>query len=627
METEVPMLLAILLLAAGPTVQAATYRQAKDDYDQGQVAAARRDFADVAAHGAAATDRAAAERGLARLFWLVDGDGNAASAHLRAALGTGADSCETRILLARVERERGRPEAAADMAGAVGGCDSAERDALLIEQARARLDLATPAARRAATIALGRLSVVGALAPDASALKLEAALLDGSPGTALRAWRAYYWLTDADAPQAFAGADMPRLFAGARPGAAPVPQAALVDLLVRAGFDRAARRFAAARALDARAASVPLYRKAKAYFAFRTAIDRLILEQNRAIARTGKGDKAGLTKIADAMGDRGSAVFQAAAAALAGIVPKTDGDGPIEQVAKAFNLGMTFGYTDGYPSAHLGHVILDETRNVEQYGRTAKLAFKVYDRMISNGFESWLWDGERQTGGWGSAGAIVQVRAPYVAATIRWASLIADPASRAKAERKAAERSAGDAAALAAAEAAGHRAAYLPGLADRLMLQSVDQIAAGMPARRGPAFAKAFAARESELTARHSIWIHEGRHALDATWFKSANFPADVLEYRAKLAEILLAEYPRMAFGSIDDALIGTDSQHGLANARLMENYRSWIEAHEGDVRGYDPKVPALLQLDKLSDGQLRQVAAVLADFDDAPPAPPAEVR
>jgi hypothetical protein len=617
--------LAILLLAAAPTAPAVTYRQAKDEYDQGRIADARRDFADVAAHGAAATDRAAAERGLARLLWLVDGEAEAASAHLRAALAARADFCETRILLARIERESGRPAAAADTAGAVGGCDSGERDALLIEQARARLDLATPVARRAASAALDRLSAVGTLALDANALKLEAALLDGSPAAALRAWRAYYWLTDADAPPAFAGADMRRLFAGARPKAAPPAQAALVDLLVRAGFDRAAGRFAAARQLDARAASVPLYRKAKAYFVFRAAVDRLILEQNRAIARTGKNDKAALQKIADAMGDRGSALFQAAAAALTGIVPRTDGDGPIEQVGKAFNLGMNFGYTDGYPSAHIGHVIRDETRNVEQYGRTAKLVFRVYDRMISNGFESWLWDGERQTGGWGSAGVIVQVRAPYAGATIRWASLVADPASRAKAERKAAERSAGDAAALAAAEAAGRRIAYLPGLADRLMLQSVDQIASGIGGPRGAAFVKAFAARESELTARHSIWIHEGRHALDATWFKSANFPGDVLEYRAKLAEILLADYPRMAFGSIDDALIGTDSQHGLANARIMEGYRSWIEAHQGDMRGYDPGVPALLQLDRLTDGQLRQVAAALADFDDPAPTRPAQ--
>ena len=71
-----------------------------------------------------------------------------------------------------------------------------------------------------------------------------------------------------------------------------------------------------------------------------------------------------------------------------------------------------------------------------------------------------------------------------------------------------------------------------------------------------------------------------------------------------------------MAFGSINDSLVNSDSSHGIANTRIMGAYADWIAAHSKEVSGYDHASPALTQLDKLSDAQLRAVAADLADFD-----------
>jgi hypothetical protein len=327
-------------------------------------------------------------------------------------------------------------------------------------------------------------------------------------------------------------------------------------------------------------------------------------------------DKAGMQKIADAMGEFMTNLVQETAEKLKAVETFPKDDGAVGIVTDAFNFGSTFGFTSGYPSVHLGHVVENETRKVSQYGKTAELNFRVYDQMIANGFQSWLWDGEMQTGGWGSSGQIVQIRTPYALSTIRWTAIATDAATRRKAEQDARDESAKDPALLTQAQVSGHKVAYLPGLADRLKLQSIDQIRAGLGHVPESALAERFAESEDKLTTGHSIWIHEGRHALDGKYLKDRKFSQADLEYRAKLAEILLGKYPRMAFGSINDSLVNSDTSHGIANTRIMTAYADWIHAHSKDVRGYDPAAPALAQLDKLTDAQLRSVAAALADFD-----------
>src|SRR4029079_19016282 len=208
------------------------------------------------------------------------------------------------------------------------------------------------------------------------------------------------------------------------------------------------------------------------------------------------------------------------------------------------------------------------------------------------------------------------MRPPYAATTIAPTALAVDPAARANAEAKARSRSSADAELLTAARTAGHSVVYLPRLGERVDIQWIGQFAAAVGNRQSADFARRFAAREDALTTRHSIWIHEGRHALDAKYHKARKFDQAELEYHAKLAEILLGDFPRMAFASINDSLVNSDSSHGLANTRIMSAYAHWIAGHSTNVRGFDPKLPALLQLDKLSDTQLRSVAAGLGDFD-----------
>ena len=63
-----------------------------------------------------------------------------------------------------------------------------------------------------------------------------------------------------------------------------------------------------------------------------------------------------------------------------------------------------------------------------------------------------------------------------------------------------------------------------------------------------------------------------------------------------------------MALANMNRNLEG-DGPHDKAGARIFDAYRQWIEAHRDQVMGFDPAVPALAQLDKLTDGQLREIA------------------
>jgi len=613
---SVPFRIALAVaLQVGTAAVAADYQAAKDLYDQGEIAKAKAAFSAVLQDNAqSAKDRAGAARGLARIDWLIGGNADAATTQLQQALSIGADQCDTRIYLARVLRESGRPSEAVAAASDLSTCiERPDRDDLLTERARASLELNDLVG---AERSLGQISRVGALAPPVNALKLETALLQGRATGALQAWRDYFWLNSSDAPPAFSKEPVRAIFlSGASATSSPSAQCRLLNLLTRAGFDDAAESFTARRALDRRAGNDPNCRKAATYLGFRKQLTDYLLVQNRKMALMSVDDKAGMQKIADAMGEFLTGLVQQTANKLKEVEPMPKGDGPVGFVSDTFNLGSTFGFTSGYPSVHLGHVIENDTRQVSQYGKTAQLNFRIYDQMIANGFQSWLWDGEMQTGGWGSSGQIIQIRTPYALSTIRWTAIATDPATRRKAEQDAREKSAKDASLLAQAQASGHKVTYLPGLADRLKIQSIDQIRASLGRVPQGALAERFAELEDKLTTGHSIWKHEGRHALDGKYLKDRNFSQADLEYRAKLAEILLGEYPRMAFGSINDDLVNSDTSHGIANTRIMSSYAHWIQAHSKEVKGYDPSEPALTQLDKLTDAQLRSVAAGLADF------------
>ncbi|MFP3943856.1 MAG: hypothetical protein ACLFWF_08185 [Alphaproteobacteria bacterium] len=610
------LLTAVLVLGAcresastGPQEPVSPLREGLAAYRANKIAEAEGIFRELAADPEAPeAERAGAARELARIAWLIDGEAGKALRRLEEARKFGGDRCETDRLAARILRESGAQREVIDGAGAwLRACEKYQaQDELRLQVIEARLDLAAaaedPAVHlRAAERHLAELSEDGAGSLAGARARLETGVLTGSAGSAMQAWRDYFWLVRKTMPQALARFEGSQIFAKALKADAGVQaRLALTDLLMRAGFAQTAERYSERTGLAERAAGRSEWKRIAAYFSQRKKLRAAALRVNRALARK--------QEVGDELEETAKAVTIALMQAANG-----SGD-PRRVLYENYGLFGTTGETGGYPSLHIGHVVEDRQHQVSQYGHEGTVRLIVLDNMLANGFQSWLWDGWASTGGWattgdwaGEEGGIVQVRPPYTRAPFRAWGLLHDEAARRDFIAGHAEHAAEDLAALR-----GRRVAHLPGVNDRLRLQAIDRIAAAVRARSGGdgEFRRAFLRESYRAIRQHSIYAHEGRHVIDKTLPGGDDrFDSRELEYRAKLSELALSDYPRLALIAINAANTGDDSNHGHANAKVLALYRKWIRDHPEAVIGYDSGAPALVQMDRLTDNQIRAVA------------------
>ncbi len=593
---------AVALLASACGADAQTLDGAATAYRENRVAAAEGILKRLTDDPATTlADRARAWRATARIAWHVNADLPRALEAVRQAEATGQDRCENGQMLARLLEQSGRgQQLLADAEAMAGRCDEpVGADGIRLHAAAAALDLAAQGqagAVDAAARSMALLSEDGRSGLWGASLALELGLLQGDAARALQAWRDYFWLRQTDLPQgieARSGSGGETFARGLAADAAVEARLQLLDLLVRGGFAQAAERFAKAHRLAEQAAGHPLWRRAAAYFEARRELEAELLAANR---RQARGGAAG-----DVEGAYNRALDRLARAA--------DGGGDRAEVLRsAYGLHGQFGQTDGYPSVHLGHVAQHERRVVEQYGHRAEVSFIALDNMLANGFQTWLWDGDAATGGWAAeGGVIVQVRPEWTSSPLRGWNLVNGGPARAKLLERQKERAQDDLKAVAEGPAT------MNGMAQRLRLQAADQIMARV---RGPGvppneLRRAFLEEYWRASFQESILAHEGRHAIDKTLVQGiARLDDANLKYRAKLSQLALAEYPRLGLSNIVSE-VGAGA-HGKANARLVGEMAQWVDAHRGEVVGFDPALPAMVQLDRLSDEQLRTIARSL---------------
>lgn len=270
-----------------------------------------------------------------------------------------------------------------------------------------------------------------------------------------------------------------------------------------------------------------------------------------------------------------------------------------DRYAFYFNEGPTSRVYD----LHAGFRVLDTTYTANQYGRTADLRYVVVGRMISNGYESWLWDGRQQHGGWASADTIYQVRPAYADDSLRRWNQLTDPAQRREREEEIVRLTAEDAGILGEA-----RVTHLPGLAARLHWQAYNAILEYARAEGGQANARSIFTLELDNAIRdYSIFQHEGRHSLDRLYAQEeVTSDTATLEYRAKISQVVFSDWPRLTFGSIINPNMGDNTPHGIANRLLMEGVVDWMEEHASEIEGLDPNAPLMPQFDRLTDDQIR---------------------
>jgi hypothetical protein len=601
-----PALWLAALLLAGCTARAPeTIDGAGQAYSQNRVAEAETIYRKIAADPASsARDKSTAHRQLGRIAWLIDGDSRRALAEVETAFAASEDRCASGRLKARILQEGKQGEALlSQLERLAAACeDSRQGQDIRLRGVAAALDLAAAGKTEALAVAAKLIAGGGEEAKSApvfSGMALQIALLQGNSAGALQAWRDYFWLSGSDVPQGLATVypAAANVFAmGLAPDAAPAARLRLVDLLVRVGFAESAERFGRAKGLSQSAGQHPLWRKASAYFEARRALQAAVLASNRRVARG--GEAADMAALLSGFEDR-----LMAAAGLSG--NRRDG------LLRAYSLYGQSQKTDGHEGIHLGQAVEQVRWPVEQYGHRAQVSFIALDNMVANGFMTWLWDGTAATGGWTEEGpVIVQVRSEYTNMPLTAWALFSGGPPRARLLEALKREEAMDVAALV-----GGDVAYLPGLASRIQLQVADQI--GRRARAGLApdgdLRRAFLAEYWRASFQDQMLVHEGRHALDKKLVRGLSRLNDSnLEYRAKLSELALADYPRLALVNINAPEIGSGSAHGKADERLLRAYSEWMRGHPAEIAGYDPRRPALAQLDKLSDTQLRAVARAL---------------
>lgn len=608
---------AVALLAFWATMQVSladtppTFEAGEAAYIAGQFDEARAIYAAAAAAAATPKDRAASHRQLAIMAWRLDGDGTTAERHFASALAVGADVSRTHAERARyyAGAKRYDDAIAAGDAAVVAATSAEEQRRAALAYARtlcAQLDgvpvaRQTPADERRLMRARDLIRAVGRTPPlplELSEALLEIALrLDDGP-LALTAWRSYAREGANEGAWASSARHLAQALPNWRRGKqTPALRAQVFDSLAASHFFELATMVAGDTRIEGHdtLGSSPRGSDVSAYAAFQSEVQSVTDAYYRAVAKRG----------ADA-GAWQASIF-AAGRTLWSKIHFDDARPPFNPVglqaelARRFGANINLGKTGGVLDLHYGHIFVDDARLIDQYGHKAQIRRIALDRMVSNGYESWVWDGRQAHGGWAENDRVYQVRPGYADGVLAQWDLLNDPKLRAEEEARI-----GRLTPLDDDIARKNPAAYLPGLAARLDWQGFNAILDGAR-RQGASGAKQrFIVDTLRIGLDANFFAHEGRHVLDKQAFGNS-LDTEEMEFRGKLSEIAFSEQPRLSFGPIVSPNIDDPSSpHGRANKRIMQGLTAWMQKHRTSIANLDATRPLLPQLDKLSDDQMR---------------------
>jgi hypothetical protein len=401
---------------------------------------------------------------------------------------------------------------------------------------------------------------------SAAAALLNAAILTNDRDAMLAGWRAYYGKDPADVP-----AD---------------PQGLGLALARDKFFDEAALVLA-----DPCAAKPVEDSNARDVVAYAAALRRI---------REVTEEHYRHVPLGDADADAFHAALQREARTLwqrLGGEGEFDSDAFQKMVFAGFGTIVAMGKTAGVDDLHLGHAVLDTTKDVEQYGHKATIRFVALDGMVSNGFSTWANDGAGGDGGWNNSQGIFQVRPMYADDPIGEWRDTTDAAAIAERDEEIRKETLRD---ETRDSSSAPRAAKL-----RMRMQANAAVLHELEARHlsGDSLRSAFMERVDHDVFASSIFAHEGRHAIDK---QIGKFSSEDLEFRAKLSEVVFAPSPRRAITSGILVDLGPSTPHGKANRRIFDGVTKWMLANRSAIAGFDPAKRPLTQIDRLTDDQLR---------------------
>jgi hypothetical protein len=608
LATLVPVILASLALLGAP-LAAQDLGTAEAAFMQQRFPDAQHAYRAVLAKGSA-TDRKEAALVLALIDWMIDGDTARAMQDLHPFITT--SKALTMASRARLDPRNVSGARTAARAAVAAARDAEERrdasvalaDAALFPYEASCLDSAAarPSAAAASFVreakARLRATVSAELGHlDASERLVRLAAISSDWQTLALGWRSYYAVGRRlpGGPLVRAESELDSLAQAAPAGKAPHAYAALADSKL---FEPAAL-IVTCGALASPAPSAALQEV--------VAYARLLRDARRATnvyyrnVALGHPDLDNYRAQLDSLGKRlwPHLVWN-------GSPPKYDLRALELDAERRFGLVANMGNTGSVVDMHAGHRVSSESRDVVQYGKSGHLTFSVLDGMLSDGYQTWAWDGRAAHGGWASTTEIIQVRDGYAEGPLKAWHTLTDSAIIARDAKSLARDSVAD-----IARARTTEIAYFPSLDARLrrdvrvaLLDSLRR--SGLTGRE---LQLAFVRTYGDDVDESSIFVHEGRHAIDKI-LQIPDSSAKNLEYQAKLSELAFAPLPKLALAGILGANTGDDTPHGIADARLMRELLAWMR-HHGFSEGAG-ELPLPLQIPKLTDAQLRAVSRSL---------------
>lgn len=419
---------------------------------------------------------------------------------------------------------------------------------------------------------------------------LEAGALTGNGADMLAGWRSYFLVAVGDTISGLL-AQPRRVISSAHS-----ENSAIVSALITS------RMFEAALLVAARAPATATSSDLRSYLSFADDIKKVTDDYYRSVALGDASKRKWKSTLDDVVANHWSHFTWAS-----GKAPSFESDKLLRELDRRYGTRITTGETAGTDDLHYGHRVVDETRTVSQYGKTAKVRFVALDAMISNGYQSWGWNGRAQHGGWGGASEITQVRPPYAEGPLRAWQLVTDSAEIIKLNRRIAEDSVHD-----FQQGITQPVAAFVSIGERMERDErkhlIDSLSsAGV---KGAALEAAFEKLMGDAEIESAIFAHEGRHAIDeANGIKGST--AD-REFRAKLSQVAFAPRPRMSISTIMDVTLGDKTPHGQADLRFAKGIFGWLQANASSVKGLNSSAPLLPQLPLLSNDQLRLAARSL---------------
>ena len=271
-----------------------------------------------------------------------------------------------------------------------------------------------------------------------------------------------------------------------------------------------------------------------------------------------------------------------------------------------FGAHYTLGNTGGTISLHYGHSMIDESRHIEQYGNSIDIRYTSLVLLASNGYQSWFWDGYAAAGGWATAKQIIRVKDEYVPNTKEW-EILNNSKKNSEFLQSTKEAEEND-----AKLANDEQIVFHASVSKRMQLTSLKRLVnqaniTGSDMQQQLKFVNYL----SQTQLENDIYIHESRHAVDQSIgiIPGKQYPAEMLEYRAKLSELSLGPIPYFALSRMMAANIGDASGHGIANTNIIRLYVEWMKNNPDSIQKLDHNMPMILQIDKLSINQIRIIA------------------